>query len=91
MLNTKENTKMENQNKPLDWHWTHIMTNTKTGEHLYIRQDYWGRLNPTNSYTLVKDGVALFKTVLRRPAPSKTWELTEDGELLKDENWGRDY
>jgi len=90
MLNTKENTKMENQNKPFDWHWTHIMTNTKTGEHLYIRQDYFGRVNPINSYQLAKDGVPLIRTVLRRPIPSKTWVLTEDGEQLKEDNWGRD-
>jgi len=90
MLNNKENTKMENATKPLDWHWTHIMTNTKTNEELYIRQDYWGRTTPTNSYHLVKDGKVLNVFIHRRPRPSKTWELTEDGELLQYENWGRD-
>lgn len=75
-------------NNPLDWHWTHIMTNTKTGEHLYIRQDYHGRVNPTNSYTLVRDGVATLKVITRRPT-TRDWVLTEAGEELKADNWNR--
>tara|TARA_R110002020_G_scaffold380046_2_gene591254 strand:+ start:65 stop:319 length:255 start_codon:yes stop_codon:yes gene_type:complete len=82
------NTGEQKMTKTLDASWSHIMTNTKTNEQLFIKQIYCGSTVPSNEYKIVKDNIVINEPT-KRPAESKTWVLTDEGDLLKFYKWGR--
>jgi len=67
--------------------YSHIFTNIKTGEEIYICQIYNHSYRPTNIY-LSRDKNGVVDDILRRPKESKFWKLTSEGEMMKEENWG---
>ena len=70
--------------------WMNVMTNTRTNDRLWMRQEYNGGCRPMNDYIqLGQDGIFVSEPSHRpKLAKHAGWILTTDGEDYAVDNWG---
>lgn len=71
--------------------WMNVMVNTRTGDRLWMRQEFNGGCRPMNDYIQLDMYDVFVGEPTRRPKPVQKnagWILTTDGEDYAADNWG---